>query len=122
MAKSKRPDGPTTAGIRWISGATTRVGGITQAWFTDQGILRLEIDCDYQEVSHYTVTFNYQDMTDLSKYTGKWSSNDASHSSNDVSVQLTATGPCVYRLAGTWTEHRERWDWETTSEIMISQR
>ncbi len=118
---ARRAVAPTTAGLRWFSGNTQRLGTITQAFFTADGILRLEIDCDYRDVSHYSIVFDRQGVTNPQEYYGRWSSNDANRSTGEVSVTLTGKGR-VFRLAGTWAEYGENGNWESTSEIVIARR
>lgn len=115
-------DKPKTAGLRWFGGSSQRLGRITQAWFTEDGILRLEIDCNYDEVSHYSVVLDRQSKSDPLQYFGRWSSNSVHRSVGEVDVRLTSCGSDVFRLAGNWHDEDGRWDWESTSEIVIETR
>lgn len=110
---------PKTAGLCWFGGSSRRLGKITQAWFTEEGVLRLEIDCNYDEVSHYSVVLNRQSKSDPLQYFGTWSSH---HGVGDIDVKLTSCGGDVFRLAGNWHDDDGRWDWESTSEIAIETR
>jgi hypothetical protein len=113
---------PITAWIKWISGNSERLGKIKGVWFDEREVLRIEIDCDYIDVSHYSLVFGRQNLSHPAEYFGEWSSDDQCRSRGMVDVRLTEAGKGVFQLAGTWTEGGETWDWETTSAVAIPKR
>lgn len=113
---AKRATASSTAEIRWFDGPTQRLGTVTGARFTEVG-LRLEIQCNYQDVSRYSLTFNFQNASNRHEYSGSWESD--ARRTGAVDVKLNAGVNSGYLMKGNWSEFGQTWGWET-SEIAIS--